>query len=105
MNGKRVSFSPYMVGGNGHEYTEEEIEIMEYLIDNGSHVGVNDVCSKYGATPLHMAYIHDNEKFIQFLIQHGADQNATGDYGNCAGKIPSDFGKASINTPIHNAGN
>lgn len=82
-----ITFSPYMVGGDRHVYTLEEIKIMEDIIQLGSFVRVNGACNQYRDTPLHNAYFNKNQPMINFLLEHGADPTVKrGD-----GKIPSEM--------------
>ena len=74
--GELVSFTPYIIGGSGHPYTQEEIRIMRLLIELGSIIHINVVVNKYSDTPLHLAYCHKNKAMVDFLIQNGADENA-----------------------------
>nr|QBK89989.1 MAG: ankyrin repeat protein [Pithovirus LCPAC101] len=93
-----ITFRPYMTGGGGHYYTEEEINIMEYIIQNGSSVDINGGCSSSGGIPLHTAYRHNNDRFIDFLIQNGADQHDK----DFSGKIPSDYCSRTYNLTSNN---
>lgn len=66
---------PYMVGGNGYVYTQEEIDIMKELVTLGIEIDTG-IVSKYSDTALHIAYVHNNQPMIDFLISQGADQTA-----------------------------
>jgi hypothetical protein len=81
------TFVPYMVGGCGHKYTEEEIKFMRQLHTNGWTIGTG-IVNKYSDTALHIAHCHDNQPMIDFLLEMGADTDAT----NYRGKKPQDLG-------------
>ena len=66
---------PYMVGGNGYVYNQEEIDIMKELVTLGIEIDTG-IVSKYSDISLHIAYCHDNQPMIDFLISRGADQTA-----------------------------
>ena len=66
---------PYMMGGSGHVYRIDEIDIMKQLV-NLAAMFINCVVSKYHDTPLHLAYFHGNKNMVDFLIQNGADTSA-----------------------------
>ena len=85
--GERVYYSPYMIGGSGHVCSVEEIQIMEELITLGSDVNIDGMVNKYSDTPLHLAYVHKNQPMIDFLIKHGANEQAK----RYDGRIPKDF--------------
>lgn len=85
--GETVSFVPYIIGGSGHRYTQEEIHYMRQLIELGSEVHINTTTNKYSDTPLHLAYCHGNKVMVDFLIQNGADETAQRYNGN----IPIDM--------------
>ena len=85
--GESVSFTPYIIGGSGHMYTQEEIHFMRLLIEIGSTININVAVNKYSDTPLHLAYFHDNMAMIDFLIQNGANENAQ----RYSGELPGAF--------------
>ena len=84
--GKLTTFWPHIMGGSGHRYTEQEINIMKKLIKFGVTIGTGP-CSKSRDTPLHLAYLHNNIPMINFLKDIGADINAQ----RYDGLIPSEM--------------
>ena len=75
-----------MVGGCGHKYTEEEIELMRQLHADGWTIGTGCV-DKRSNTALHIAHCHNNQSMIDFLLEMGVDPNAT----NYRGEKPQDM--------------
>ncbi len=84
--GSRNEYVPYMIGGSGWMYSQREIELMRQLADNGWTI-VTGPCGKYSTTALHIAYYHNNQLMIDFLLEMGADPNVR----NYRGKLPQEM--------------
>ena len=74
-HGSKIYIPLYSYGGSGHCYTEEEIGMMREIISHGGKVPLGGI-NKYNDTALHLAYCHDNQPMIDFLLENGADPDA-----------------------------
>ena len=71
----KIHIPLYVVGGSGNVYTDEDIGIMREIVSHGGKVPLGGV-NKYSDTALHLAYCHDNQPMIDFLLENGADPDA-----------------------------
>ncbi len=59
--------------------SDTSLEIWQMLVKNGAEVNIAD----FSTTPLYLAVMYRNIRFIEFLIEHGADVNYK-DINNCS---------------------
>ena len=74
-HGSKIYIPLYIMGGSGKCYTEDEIGIMREIVSHGGTVFLGKI-NKYSDTALHLAYCHDNQPMIDFLLENGADPDA-----------------------------
>lgn len=79
-NGERDALSTmcYLTGETGEVMYKEHLECAELLLKYGANINSRDM---YQKTPLMVAAGCDNDVFIEWLVEHGADVHATDDIG------------------------
>ena len=82
---------------NGIMFGQVSLDLAELLLSKGADV--NDAATSgatKGYTPLIMAARNNKKELVEFLIQHGADVNATTGDGNTALSLATKAGHAEI---------